>query len=173
VLLVSALLFVRSLLNLTRLEAGFQQDGILIANVSWRRLNLPPERIPPHRRDLIERLRAGLLAAIGLYGVIAYMIVQRQHEIGIRMALGAKRRDILTMMLREGGMLLGIGLLAGTILSLAAGRAASALLFGLQPSDPVAHATAAAALAVVALAASYVPARRAARLDPMIALRDE
>jgi len=116
---------------------------------------------------------AGLLSAIGLYGVISYMVARRRNEIGIRMALGACRREILAMVLRESAMLLGAGLLAGTVVSLAAATTASALLYGLKPYDAPTFLMAAATLALVALAASYLPARRAARLDPTVALRDE
>jgi len=116
---------------------------------------------------------AALLATIGLYGVMSYMVAQRQNEIGIRMALGANGRDVLRMILREAGLLLVIGLGAGTALAVAAGRAATSMLYGLKPHDPITMALAIASLAAVALVASYVPALRAARLEPMVALRDE
>jgi len=116
---------------------------------------------------------AGLLAVIGLYGVISYMVVQRTNEIGIRMTLGAGRGEILVMVWREAGALLATGLAAGLLLALAGGKAARTLLFGLEPYDPLTLAVAAALLAAVALAASFVPARRAAKLDPMAALRYE
>ena len=118
-------------------------------------------------------LLATLLAIIGLYGVMSYLVTRRQSEIGIRMALGANRGDVSKMFLREAGVLLGIGLVAGTMLSLAASSAASSLLFELKPHDPGTIAIAVFALSAAALAASYFPARRAARLDPMLALRDE
>jgi len=116
---------------------------------------------------------AGLLATIGLYGLISYTVARRTNEIGIRMALGAQRGDVVRMILREAGILLGIGIAAGTALSLLAAKTASALLFGLKPSDPLTLAAAIAALAAVTVAASFLPAQRAARLDPMVALRDE
>ncbi|MBZ5617673.1 MAG: ABC transporter permease [Acidobacteriia bacterium] len=118
-------------------------------------------------------LLAGVLSAIGLYGVISYLVARRRNEIGIRMALGADRREILTMVLKESGRLLTAGLAAGTVLSLGAARFASTLLFGLTPYDGATLVTAVVILAAVALAASYLPARRAARLDPVVALRDE
>jgi predicted permease len=116
---------------------------------------------------------AGLLATIGLYGVISYMVARRTNEIGIRMALGAGRGNVLIIIMREAAMLLGIGVVAGTILALLAARTARALLFGLHPNDPVTIAAAVAGLSVVALAASFLPAQRAARVQPMEALRYE
>jgi predicted permease len=116
---------------------------------------------------------AGLLATLGLYGVIAYMVARRRNEIGVRMALGADRGRVIRLVLREALLLLGLGLIAGVVITLWAGRAAAALLFGLKPYDPVSMTAAIALLAAVALAASYGPARRAAALDPMNALREE
>ena len=116
---------------------------------------------------------AALLATIGLYGVISYTVARRTNEIGIRMALGAQRSHVVAMVLREAGILLAIGLTVGTMLALAAARAAASLLFGLKPHDPGTLSLAIAALVAVAGAASFLPARRAARLDPMAALRDE
>jgi len=118
-------------------------------------------------------LLAAVLAIIGLYGVMSYMVARRGHEIGIRMALGANRRQVVRMILREAAGLLSAGLFAGAILALAVGRAARAMLFGLQPHDPVSFLLAVASLAAVALAASCLPAYRAAGLDPLAALRDE
>jgi ABC-type antimicrobial peptide transport system permease subunit len=116
---------------------------------------------------------AALLAMVGLYGVVSFMVVRRRNEIGVRMALGATRRDILVLVLREAGTLLAVGLAIGVVLAIGAAGFARSLLFGLQPSDPVTIAVAALALASVAIAASALPARRAASLDPVAALREE
>ena len=116
---------------------------------------------------------AAVLATIGLYGVMSYMVARRQNEIGIRMALGADRVGVMRLVLGEAATLLAIGLAVGTALSLAAGIAARSMLFGLQPYDPLTLTMALALLAGVTLAASYLPALRAAKLDPMSALRDE
>jgi putative ABC transport system permease protein len=116
---------------------------------------------------------AALIATIGLYGVMSYTVVRRKHEIGIRMALGADRRQVVRMIVREAAVLLAAGLLVGVVMSIAAAKFAEALLFGLRPQDPVTIVSAAGLLAAVALAASYLPALRAARLDPTMALHDE
>ena len=116
---------------------------------------------------------AVVLAMIGLYGVMSYTVAERTSEIGIRMALGARRADVTAMILRKAATLLVAGLALGAGLSLACASAASALLFGLKPRDPVTLAIAAAVLAAVALGASYLPARRAAALDPIASLKDE
>jgi predicted permease len=114
---------------------------------------------------------AALLAMVGLYGVIAYTVARRTNEIGVRMALGAGRQDVLRMILAEAFVLTGIGIVTGLALALAGGSAASMLLFGLKAHDPATLAAAGAMLAVIAFAASYLPARAAARIDPMAALR--
>src|SRR6266852_5027682 len=118
-------------------------------------------------------LLAILLAAVGLYGVIAYVVAQRTNEVGIRMALGASGSEILKMFLGETAGLLAIGCLAGGAMSLAAGRAAASLLYGLKPYDPLTFVLAATLLAGVAISASFIPARRAAHVEPMVALRYE
>ncbi|MGA8102376.1 MAG: ABC transporter permease [Candidatus Acidiferrales bacterium] len=114
-----------------------------------------------------------LLAAIGLYGVRAYAVGMRTREIGIRMALGARASDALRMILREGMALFGIGAGVGLALSLPVGKVLSSLLYRVDSFDPVVLTLAPALLAAVSFVACYMPARRAARLDPMVALRDE
>ena len=116
---------------------------------------------------------AGILAVLGLYGVLAYMVARRRNEIGVRIALGATRGRVIGMILREAALLLSIGLVLGTILASWAGQAAASLIYGLKPHDPATLSGAAALLAAVALIASYGPAWRASRLQPMDALRDE
>ncbi len=116
---------------------------------------------------------ATLLAAIGLYGVLAYTVAQRTREIGVRMALGADGRNVRAMVLRQVGRLLLVGGPIGIAAALGVGRAASSLLFGLDGHDPAVIAAAAAVLALVALGAGYLPALRASRVNPMVALRHE
>jgi len=116
---------------------------------------------------------AGLLAVLGLYGVIAYMVARRRNEIGVRIALGASRGRVVGLVLREAVLLLAIGLTAGTALSVWAGQVASSLVYGMTPRDPLTLGGAVALLAAIALFASYGPAWRASRLEPMEALRDE
>ncbi len=116
---------------------------------------------------------AGLLAVIGLYGILSHMVARRRSEIGIRMALGADRRAVVALIVREAGRLLVVGLVLGGVLAAFAARSARSLLFGLEPGDPATIAGAIVTLAVVAVLAAYWPARRAARLDPLVALRDD
>jgi putative ABC transport system permease protein len=116
---------------------------------------------------------AMLLAALGIYGVTAYMVTQRQQEIGLRMALGASRADVLGLVVGQGMSLLVAGLAAGLVLSLGLMWVLSSLLFSVRPYDPLSLAAAAAALAVVALIACSLPAWRATRVDPMVTLRYE
>ncbi|MEJ7810530.1 MAG: ABC transporter permease [Gemmatimonadaceae bacterium] len=114
-----------------------------------------------------------LLAAIGMYGVMAYGVAQRTREIGLRMALGARERDVLSLVVGDGLRLAGIGIALGLVLSFGATRALSSVLLGISATDGVTFAAGAALLATVAAVASYLPARRAAGVDPIVALRSE
>ena len=116
---------------------------------------------------------ATLLAMIGLYGVMSYIVTMRQNEIGIRMALGASRRGVIRIIVQQTLALLGVGIGAGLVLSVAAARGANSLLYGQEANDPLTLFSAAGFLAAVALVASYVPALRASRVEPMKALRYE
>jgi putative ABC transport system permease protein len=114
-----------------------------------------------------------LLTAIGLYGVMAYVVTLRTHEIGIRMALGAQRRSVLRVVMRDAAIVLAAGIAAGLLGAIWITRLAKGLLFGLTPNDPVTMALAIAAMVMVAFVATYIPARRAMKVDPMVALRHE
>jgi ABC-type antimicrobial peptide transport system permease subunit len=115
---------------------------------------------------------AVLLASIGIYGLLAYMVSQRSREIGIRMALGARRDDILRMFLRKGVALAGLGIVAGLAFSAATASTMASLLYGVRPHDPAVFLIVPLLLFAVAVLASYLPARRATKVDPMIALRE-
>jgi putative ABC transport system permease protein len=114
-----------------------------------------------------------LLAFIGVYGVVSYSVVQRTHEIGVRMALGAERQDVLRMILREGMLLATTGIGIGIAGAWGLTRVLRSVLFEIEPTDPPTFLGVAAALAVVTLAACYLPARRAVKVDPILALRHE
>ena len=113
------------------------------------------------------------LTTIGVYGLLAFSVARRTNEFGIRMALGASRMEVLGLVLRQGAMLMMIGLAAGLAGSLALTKFLASLLYGVKPQDPFSFGAVAIVLMAVGLAASYLPARRATRVDPMVALRYE
>jgi ABC-type antimicrobial peptide transport system permease subunit len=114
-----------------------------------------------------------ILASIGIYGVMSYSVLQRSQEIGIRMALGARRNAVLAMVMYGGARLTLMGVVIGSIAAVGLTRFINSFLYGVRPSDPVTFLVVAAFLAGVALTASYVPARRATRVDPLSALRSQ
>jgi putative ABC transport system permease protein len=139
---------------------------------AWVQDSLLRERLMATLSGLFGVL-ALVLTAVGLYGVISYTLARRTNEIGIRMALGADRRAVVVLILREAAAVLAAGLGAGIVLTLAVGRAAATLLFGLEPYDPLTFIVAGTMLAVVVAAASYLPAWRASSVNPAIALRQD
>lgn len=129
----------------------------------------------PRFRALLLACFAGmalLLSAIGLYGVLSYMVAQRSTEIGVRMALGAQRADVLRMIVRRGIGLAAAGIAVGLVAAVLLTRLMAGMLYGVEPFDPVTFGVVAGILLVVSLGASSAPAWRAARLDPMRTLRD-
>jgi putative ABC transport system permease protein len=116
---------------------------------------------------------ASLLAAIGIYGVVSFWVSQRTRELGIRAALGARQADIMRLVIRQAVVLVGVGIAVGLLAALGLTRVMASLLFGVGATDAVTYALLAVLLGIVALVASYVPARRAAGVPPIVALRHD
>jgi putative ABC transport system permease protein len=114
-----------------------------------------------------------LLAVVGIYSVMSYSVSRRTHEIGIRVSLGASQSDVLLLVVRQGMLLALAGAVIGIAGALVLSRLMTSLLYGVAPTDPITFAAVSILLVIVALAASYIPARRATRVDPMVALRHE
>lgn len=121
----------------------------------------------------VNALIALLLSAIGIYGVMANLVGERTREIGVRLAMGARRQDVMHMILRRAAILTGTGLGVGLLMAAALARGVANLLYGVSPNDPAVFASITAAIATIALISSWIPARRAASVDPIVALRDE
>ena len=138
--------------------------------------NLAENVAGPRFRTLLLGVFAGLavlLAMAGIYGVMAYVVGQRSREIGLRMALGASSASVLRLVLRQGLWYVGLGLALGLAGAFAATRLLASMLFEVKPTDPATYLAVAILLAVVALVASYAPARRASQVDPLAALRQD
>ncbi len=154
---------------------AISQDAPITRINTMRQLLSDSVAQPRFRATLVGlfALAALALAATGIYGVIAYLVSQRTQEMGIRIALGAQPKDIFKLIVTEGLMLIAAGLLLGLLGSLALARFLSGLLFGVSPTDPLTFTAISSLLAVVALLACYLPARRATKIDAMAALRHE
>jgi len=173
---------VKSTLSLANVAGAIRQEvqkmdkDLPVTDVAMMPDAIEASVAQPRFRTLLLGLFAAMamvLATIGIFGVISYSVSCRTNEIGIRMALGAQRGDVLRQVLSEGARLAGIGIAAGLAGSLLATRLVATLLFGVKPADPLTFAAVAAILAGVTLTACYIPARRATRVDPIVALRYE
>jgi putative ABC transport system permease protein len=179
---VNAVVFLRSRADVQHLgEAVRQEVEKMDPNVPVHSISSMDQiiaRSVADRRFALELLgvfatAALLLAAVGIYGVMSYSFSQRTHEVGIRVALGAQRLDILRMALGDGMRIVIIGLVSGLIGAAIVTRVFQSMLFGVDPADPVTFVSVAAILAAVALLACYIPAQRATRVNPLTALREE
>ena len=165
-----------ALLNSMRRELLAMEPSLVFMISSTMEQNLANTLLPARVGAALAAAFGGLgtlLAAIGLYGVIAFSVTRRTREIGVRMALGARPSGVLSMVMRQGLVIVAIGLVVGTLLAAAAASALRGLLYGITPFDPIAWTLAIAAMIAAAAVANLVPARRAMRVDPMTALRTD
>jgi putative ABC transport system permease protein len=155
----------------------WQVDGLIPVTRARTMVEVMGESVEARRFNMlllgVFAAVAMLLAAVGIYGVMSYTVTQRTREIGVRIALGARSRDVIRMVVGRGMLLTSIGAAAGLALSFALTRLMSGMLFGVGAKDPLTFAIVSLLLAGVALLACYIPARRAAKVDPMVALRTE
>ena len=166
----------RTLLASVRREVQTLDPNVVPIDLETMKQYMALPLFPAHTTGLLLGafgLVALILAVVGLYGSIAYSVDQRTREIGIRMAMGARPSDVLKLVVRQGLMLVVIGVAMGLVGAYGVTRFLASLLYGIGPTDPATFAGVAILLTAVALLASYIPARRAAKLDPMVALRYE
>ncbi len=165
-----------ALLVSMRRELLSMESGLVFMGNSTMEQNLGTSLMPARAGAVLAGAFGGLgtlLAAIGLYGVIAFSVARRTREIGVRMALGARPHSVLSMVMRQGLAIVAIGLAAGGVLAAGAASALGGLLYGITPFDPIAWGFALTAMIAAAASANFVPARRAMRVDPMTALRTD
>jgi len=165
-----------ALLTAMRRELLAMEPSLVFMASSTMEQNLGTSLMPARVGAMLAIAFGGLgtlLAAIGLYGVIAFSVARRTREIGVRMAIGANPRDVLSMVMRQGFSIVLIGLIAGSVLAAGAASALRGVLYGITPFDPIAWGLAITAMIAAAGVANFVPARRAMRVDPMTALRTE
>ena len=163
-------------------SVGVIRDAVLSVN---KDVFVTVEPLEENVRRMLEPARMGawfsgtvsllalLIAATGIYGMLSYLVVERTSEIGIRMALGAQRRNVLLLIVSDGMKLVGIGIAIGVVAAIVLLKVMSTLLFGLGQTDAITFATVSIGALLVALLACYIPARRATKVDPLIALRNE
>ena len=180
--ITSAVVVVRGPGDVTRLAPSIRAiatetvPGGFVTGIATMKQNVEMSLVRERMLALLATFFAALaliLACIGLYGVMAYRVVRRTREIGIRIAIGARQQSVVWMMVRETLLLVTIGAVLGTLASLAANRYIAGQLFGVSPRDPIAIVGALSLLAIVTMVAGYVPARHASRIDPVKALRAE
>jgi len=159
-----------------RRELQSLDPRVAFATVRPMTLMIEPQLVPWRIGTFIFTLFGvigALLAAVGLYGVVSFVVAQRTREFGVRLALGAQTGDVFRLVLTHGARLVGAGLIAGAVVAVLSTRLFVSLMFGVSPLDPIVYVAMAGLLTLIALAASYVPALRATRVDPIEALRSE
>jgi putative ABC transport system permease protein len=163
-----------ALASLLRREIAAIDPGIVVSSVNSLDAIVWNEVAQPRFRTALLAALAALtlvMASVGLYGVVAHSVSRRTNEFGVRLALGANRGDLLTLVFLEGAKLAGAGLGLGVVSAFAATRVLAGLLYGVEPTDLFSFAVASGMLLLVAASATYVPARKASRLNPAVALR--